>query len=108
MHPDWDPARVTDRGNDLLLIRLSSPVQTFIEDGDHKVLPACLPWGAAETAYLQESDRTHYIAGWGKDIQGRPRVRGSVIGRTADRPWPVVGDNFDWKLGVPGYTGRPT
>ena len=76
MHPDWDPARVTDRGNDLLLIRLSSPVTTFIEDGDQKVLPACLPWGADEAAHLQEEgDRSHYVAGWGKDIQ----VRCSVI-----------------------------
>ena len=38
MHPDWDPSRVTDRGNDLLLIRLSDPVETFIEDGAQKVL----------------------------------------------------------------------
>ena len=74
MHPDWDPARVTDRGNDLLLIRLSSPVSTFIEDGDQKVLPVCLPWGEAEADYLRGEDeggedRSHYVAGWGKDMQ---------------------------------------
>ena len=70
MHPDWDPSRVTDGGNDLMLIRLSDPVATFIEDGAQKVLPACLPWGEDEAAYLQgQDDRSHYVAGWGKDMQ---------------------------------------
>ena len=73
MHPDWDPSRVTDRGNDLLLIRLSAgAVTTFIEDGDQKVLPVCLPWGQDEAEYLKGKEgreRSHFVAGWGKDIQ---------------------------------------
>ncbi len=35
--------RVTDQGNDILLIRLESPVVTFLEDGNYKVMPVCLP-----------------------------------------------------------------
>ena len=34
------------------------------------MLPACLPWGEDEAAYLRaQEDRSHYVAGWGKDMQ---------------------------------------
>ena len=46
VHEDWDPSRVVDRGNDILLVRLPKVAYTIneIATGVH-VVPICLPWG---------------------------------------------------------------
>ena len=46
VHEDWEPARVTDKANDIALVRLPRPAYTANEvaQGVH-VMPICLPWG---------------------------------------------------------------
>ena len=46
VHEDWDLAHVTDKANDIALVRLPTPAYTAneIARGVH-VMPICLPWG---------------------------------------------------------------
>ncbi len=69
VHEKWDPRNPAD-GNDIALIRLNKPVDTFIEDPskiDWTILaPICLPWDPELSARKLAAKQEVVVAGWGK------------------------------------------
>ncbi len=71
IHEDYDSPRF-ELGNDIALIRLSTPVTLYEEDQDKsQIFPVCLPWSSNEFGRNLQTGEDVLVVGWGHVTNNR-------------------------------------